>query len=220
MSAHGWEPRLVSLESIMRSEMTPPGGGDGDGGDPGGQGGDPELPTAEELDLNRAEIMWVVSCFVSSEEADEPTECEGCPSCTGEEPVEHGTIEAEVLHDYVLARIIDRVESEPDLLSRSIQAMREEAELDPGILSELGPLEADSGVVRQVNKLSRATVTTSTDIEPEAFRLAALYFIHCISIGGPSLPLDEQVSIVWRVPEPESMPCQRVRSSGGPATGA
>ncbi|MFD5714347.1 hypothetical protein ACFWHW_28930 [Streptomyces pharetrae] len=134
--------------------------------------------------------------------------------------MEHANIEADVLHDYVIARIVDRVESEPDLLRCSIQAMREEAELDPEILSELGPLEADRSVVRQVNKLSRATVTKSTDIEPEAFRLAVLYFIHRINIGGPSLPLDEQVRIVWRVPEPESTPSQRVRNGGAPATRA
>ncbi len=218
MSAQGWEPYLVSLESLLRSEMAPPGGGDGDGSDSGSQWGDPDLSTAEELELNRAEIMWVVSCFVSSREADEPTECEGCLSCTGEEPVEHGSIEADVLHDYVIARIVERVESEPDLLRRSIQAMREEAELDPEILSELGPLEVDSSAVRQVNKLSRATVTKSTDIQPEAFRLAVLYFIHCIYIGGPSLPLDEQVRIVWRVPEPESVPFRGTRNSDGSAT--
>jgi hypothetical protein len=56
------------------------------------------------------------------------------------------------------------------------------------------------------------------DIEPEAFRLAILYLIHCIYVGGPSLPLDEQVRIVWRIPEPESTPSQRVRNSGAPGT--
>ncbi|WP_328707417.1 DUF4365 domain-containing protein [Streptomyces sp. HF10] len=95
------------------------GRGDGDGSDPGSQWSEPDLPTAEDLELNRAEIMRVVSCFASSQEADEPTECEGCPSCTGEEPMEHGNIEVDVLHDYVIARIVDRIESEPDLLSRS-----------------------------------------------------------------------------------------------------
>ncbi|WP_236576748.1 hypothetical protein [Streptomyces sp. HF10] len=65
--------------------------------------------------------------------------------------------------------------------------MREEAELDPEILSELGPLEADSSVVCQVTKLSRATVTKSTDIGPKAFGLAVLYFIHRVHIGGASL---------------------------------
>ncbi|MFE1308533.1 hypothetical protein [Streptomyces sp. NPDC058755] len=40
------------------------------------------------------------------------------------------------------------------------------------------------------------------DIEPAAFRLAVHYFIRHIHVGGPSLPLDEQVRIVWRVPEP------------------
>ncbi|MET9778890.1 hypothetical protein ABZ023_32345 [Streptomyces sp. NPDC006367] len=108
----------------------------------------------------------------------------------------------------------------PDLLRRPIQAMREEAGPAPEILSELGPLEADSSVVREVSKLSRATVTKAAGIRPEAFRPAVLHFIHCVYVGGPSLPLDEQVRIVWRVPEPESMPFQRVRNSGDSAARA
>ncbi|UYB45109.1 hypothetical protein SLV14_004234 [Streptomyces sp. Je 1-4] len=72
----------------------------------------------------------------------------------------------------------------------------------PDIVAELGSLETDPRVVRQVNRLSRATVETVDDIEPEAYRLAILYLIHRIYVGGPSLPLDEQVRIVWRIPEP------------------
>ncbi|MFF4828700.1 hypothetical protein [Streptomyces sp. NPDC001312] len=55
-----------------------------------------------------------------------------------------------------------------------------------------------------MNKLGRATVATIDDIEPEAFRLAVHYLIHRIYIGGPSLSLDEQIRIVWRIPEQES----------------
>ncbi|MDF2270979.1 DUF4365 domain-containing protein [Streptomyces coacervatus] len=220
LSAHGWERYLVSLESLMRSEIPPP--EDGSGSGPGGQWGDPDLSTAEDLELSRSEIMWVASCFISTQEADEgpeddlveAAECEGCPSCTGEEPVEHANIAADVLHDYVIARIVDRVEAEPDLLRRSILAMREEAELEPEIIAELGPLEADPRVVRQVNRLSRATVTTADDIEPAAFQLAILYFIHRIYIGAPSLPLHEQVRIVWRIPEPTTSG----RTAGKPAS--
>ncbi len=108
-----------------------------------------------------------------------------------------------MIHDYVLARVLDRIEAEPDLMERSVLAMREDGELAPEIVAELSPLETEPRIVRQVNKLSRATVTTVDDIEPEAFRLAVLYLIHRIYVGGPSLPLDEQVRIVWRIPEPE-----------------
>ncbi|MFD1828739.1 DUF4365 domain-containing protein [Streptomyces desertarenae] len=201
LSTQDWEPVLVSLESLMRSEIPIP----GEGGSSGPA--DPDLWTAEDLELSRAEIMWVASCFFSTRQADEgpeddpvgPVECGGCPSCTGEE---HGRIEADVIHDYVLARILDRIEAEPGLMQRSILAMREDGKLEPEVVAELGPLEAEPRIVRQVNKLSRATVATLDDIEPEALRLAILYLIHRIYVSGPSLPLDKQVRIVWRIPEP------------------
>jgi hypothetical protein len=87
-------------------------------------------------------------------------------------------------------------------MRRSILAMREDGELGPEIVAELGPLETEPRLVRQVNRLSRATVSTVDDMEPGAFQLAVLYLIHRVYIGDPSLPLDEQVRIVWRIPEP------------------
>lgn len=122
-----------------------------------------------------------------------------------------------MIHDYVLARVLDRIEAEPDLLERSILAMREDGELAPETVAELSSLETEPRIVRQVNKLSRATATTMDDIEPEAFQLVILYLIHRIYVGGPSLPLDEQVRIVWRIPEPESTASEGVRNSGVPA---
>ncbi|WP_411088420.1 DUF4365 domain-containing protein [Streptomyces sp. 061-3] len=208
LSAHDWEPALVSVESLLRTELPEPEDGGVDAR--AVRWDDLDLPSADDLDLSRSETMWVLSCFISTQQADEESEdligasCEGCPSCTGEEPKEHGNIEADVLHDYVITRILDRIEAEPDLLHRSILAMREDAELEPEIVAELGPLEADPRIVRQVTKLSRATVATVNDIEPEAFRLAVHYLIRRIYISGPSLPLDEQVRIVWRIPEPET----------------
>ncbi|WP_405845529.1 hypothetical protein OG528_17800 [Streptomyces platensis] len=205
LSAQGWDPFLVSLESLMRSELPMPEDGSASGA------ADPDLWTAEDLELSASETMWAAACFISTRQADEgpeddfvgPIACEGCPNCTGEEPMEHGSIAADVIHDYVLARILDRIEAEPDLMQRSILAVREDGELEPGIVAELGPLETEPRIVRQVNKLSRATVATVDDIEPEAFRLAILYLIQRIYVGGPSLPLDEQVRIVWRIPAPE-----------------
>jgi hypothetical protein len=116
---------------------------------------------------------------MSTRQADEenlgPAECEGCLSCTGEEPREHGSIAADVIHEYVLDRVLTRLEAEPDLLQRSVLSMRE-----------------DDG------------------LEPEALRLAVLYLIRQVYVGGPSLPLDEQVQIVWRIPEPPpAMPVEK-----------
>ncbi|MFE7591242.1 hypothetical protein ACFU6K_17745 [Kitasatospora sp. NPDC057512] len=174
---------------------------------------DHDLSSAEDLELSRPELMWVASCFMSTRQADEESEavfgsdeCEGCPSCTGEEPVEHGNIAADVLHRYVIDRVVTRFEVEPDLLQRSISAMREDGELEPELVAELGPLEADPHTVRQVTKLSRSTME---DLGPEAFRLAVLYLIRRIYIGGPSLPLDEQVRISWRIPEPGCEPAAK-----------
>ncbi|SDT68925.1 protein of unknown function [Streptomyces sp. TLI_053] len=204
-SALDWEPYLVSLASLMRSEMPPPNlGTDDETVDRLWH--DPDLSTAEELELSRPEIMWVASCFMSTRQADEESEdldgldeCDGCPECTGEEPAEHGKIAADVLHEYVIDHVLARIEAEPDLLRRSISAMREDGRIDPEIVAELGPLEADPHIVRQVMKLSRATVE---DLEPDAFRLAVLYLIRRVYVGGPSLPLDQQVRIDWRIPEP------------------
>ncbi|MER5629557.1 DUF4365 domain-containing protein [Streptomyces nitrosporeus] len=201
LSTQEWRPAWVTLESLMRSELQlsePPDGFDAP---------DIDLLTAEDLGLDRTELMWVAACFASTRQADEGpegefVECEGCPSCTGEEPSEHGRIAADVIHTYVLERILDRIDTEPDLVQRSIRAMREETDLEPNIVAELGTLETEPRIVRQVHKLSRATVESVDDIEPEAYRLASLYLIQRIYVGGPSLPLDEQVRIIWRIPEP------------------
>ncbi|MFD4407911.1 hypothetical protein ACFWPH_34680 [Nocardia sp. NPDC058499] len=197
LSTQDWEPALVSLESLTRAEFPMPevvrGGGIAES----------DLWTADDLGLSRYEVMWAAACFVSTRQADEepePVECEGCPSCTGEE---HADIEADLLHEYILARILDRIEVEPDLVHRSISAMRANCELEQTLVAELGPLESDPHIVRQVNKLGRARVARIDDIEPEAFRLAVIYLIDRIYIAGPSLPLEEQVRIVWRVPDPD-----------------
>lgn len=194
LSAQDWEPVLVSLESLVRSEL------------PkldevtGGEVRDPDLWTAEDLGMDRAEIMWAAACFISTGQVDEGpelSECEGCPSCMGQE---HANIEVSVADHYVLDRILDRIETEPDIVQRSIRAMREDSDLSPGLVAELGPLECEPRIVRQVNKLRRATVD---DIEPDALRLALIYLVRHVLIGGPSRPLDEQIRIVWRIPEPE-----------------
>ncbi|MCK1812928.1 DUF4365 domain-containing protein [Streptomyces sp. XM4011] len=100
LSAHDWEPVLVSLESLLRTEL--PEHDDGGGGTPAGPWDERDLPTADDLELSRSETMWLVSCFISTQQADDASEelieadqCEGCPSCTGEEPREHGSIEAD-----------------------------------------------------------------------------------------------------------------------------
>lgn len=113
----------------MRSELPSP------EGERDGEPADLDLWTAEDLSQSRSELMYAASCFISTRQADEepedglvgPVECDGCPNCTGEE---HGRIEADVIHDYVL----DRIEAEPDLMQHSIIAMREDDGLEPEIM--------------------------------------------------------------------------------------
>ncbi|MEX2975136.1 DUF4365 domain-containing protein [Streptomyces sp. C184] len=167
LSAQEWEPAWVTLESLMRSELSMPEEQNSR------EFPDPDLWTAEDLELSRSEIMWVAACFMSTRQADqgpgddlvEPMDCTGCPSCTGEAPEEHGRIEADVIHAYVLACILDRIEAEPDLIQRSILAMREETDLEANIVAELGSLETEPRVVRQVKdsagRLSRQWRTSS-----------------------------------------------------------
>jgi hypothetical protein len=202
LSAHEWDPFLVTLDSLMPSELPAPQDEADAAPPPVRSRSDADLATAEDLCLTRTEVMWVAACFISTRELDEDAfgseGCEGCPDCTGEELEEHGSIDAEVLEDYVIARIIERVEAEPDLLDRSISALRGDARLEAAFVAELGPLEADPRIVRQVIGLGRTTVD---DLDPDAFRLAILYLIDHIRVGGPSLPFDQQVRIVWRIPE-------------------
>lgn len=68
LSAQSWEPVLVSLESLMLSKLPRP--EDGRGGGPT----DPDLWTAEDLELSRSEIMWAASCFISTRQADDGPE--------------------------------------------------------------------------------------------------------------------------------------------------
>lgn len=79
LSAQGWNPAWVSMESLMRSELQTT---DVDLGP-----ADPDLCSAEDLELSRSEMMWVAACFISTRQADEgpegdliePAECGGVP---------------------------------------------------------------------------------------------------------------------------------------------
>jgi hypothetical protein len=106
-----------------------------------------------------------------------------------------------VLHEYVLTRILERIKAEPDLLRRSILARRADDEVPSKIIDEPGALESGPRLVRQLNDLDGATVATMAGIEPEPFRLVVTYLIRRVYVSGPSLPLHEQIRIVWRVPE-------------------
>ncbi|MFJ5608144.1 hypothetical protein ACIQCJ_01915 [Streptomyces sp. NPDC093221] len=91
-SALDWEPHLVTLASLMRSEMPPPDCGTDDGAATR-TWNDLDLSSADDLELSKPEIMWVAPCFMSAQQADEESddlfgseECDGCPSCGAKSP--------------------------------------------------------------------------------------------------------------------------------------
>jgi hypothetical protein len=101
----------------------------------------------------------------------------------------------------VIEQIFDRLEVEPELMACSIEALRHVADFDASSLSELRALESDPAVVAEVKSPSRESAESAPC---EALRLAIFYLIDRVYIGAPSLPLVEQIRIVWRVPESEA----------------
>jgi hypothetical protein len=115
-----------------------------------------------------------------------------------EDNSDHACIDAEYADDFVMEQILDRLEVEPDLIPRSVQALRRTAGLRVEIAAELSTLEAEPDIVAEAMSIDRETVGT---MSYEAVRLVLFYLVDKIVVGSPKLPLDEQITITWRVPE-------------------
>lgn len=157
------------------------------------------VPTVGDVILNMPEAVWLTACFAATHWARmaefESQEMEGVEAAH----VDHAYIGADILEDYVLEQIVDRLEVENEIMARSIEALRATSGFDPGFLDELGTLESNPDVVRQATALTRTNVA---QVSPEGLRLAIFYLIDRILVGAPSLPVNEQVTIRWRVSEP------------------
>nr|WP_134122670.1 DUF4365 domain-containing protein [Kribbella kalugense] len=206
-----WEPEIITAESLRLN------GGLAER--LGRDESDPALrdllnvPIVGDVILDLSEAMWLAACFSATRwsrtfEVAEP-ESDQADSA----PVEHACIDAEFADEFVLEQILDRLELEPDLIVRSIAALRSAGDLDLEIVGELSVLEADIEVVEEAMALSRDTVDEVAD---DSLRLVFLYVLDRVMVGRPSLPLDEQLTIVWRVPELECLP--NTYMSGRPAT--
>ncbi len=108
----------------------------------------------------------------------------------------HASIDADLLDGYVIEQILRRLESEPGIVARSAVALDHVGELDDEITEEVEELEADPAVLQDV---IRATRESWDDLGPGAHRLLVHYLLDRVVIGSPDAPLDEQVSIHWRV---------------------
>ncbi|WP_159029238.1 hypothetical protein [Streptomyces viridochromogenes] len=118
-----------------------------------------------------------------------------------DEETEHAEIEADVLHDYLSRAIVRRLAKEPSLLARSINVLRETESVVPEVLANVQELESDAAVLREA---ITASPDTWDDLSYESHRLVIYYLVEQVRVLGPSVPLDEQVTIIWRVPEPSA----------------
>lgn len=190
-----WEPRLITPDSLrFTGGLTERIGAE----IPKGLRSLADVPNVGDMILNLPEALWLAACFSATNWARDFMDDDGFEDDEGSE---HACAEAEVADDYVIEQILDRLEIEPELMARSIEALRNVADFDVNSLNELGALESDPAVVAEVTSLSRASVESASF---EALRLAIFYLIDRVSIGVPSLPLVEQIRIVWRVPESDA----------------
>jgi hypothetical protein len=180
-----WEPRIITPDDLSLSEEFVFTSKDGKS---------IGIPLVGDTILSFSELLWLASCFSSTRWAREYV----APEDADASQDEHGSIDADVADQYIIEQILDRLEVQPGLLEESIKEMHRSARIDVGMLDELGQLESDSKVVREVMSLSRTNVQ---EISFEALRLALIYLVDRIYIGSPSLPIEQQINIVWRVPE-------------------
>ena len=193
-----WEPRLITPDSLrFAGGLTERLGTETEM--PEGLRSLADVPTVGDVILNLPEAMWLAACFSATRWARDVTD--DAEDFEDDEGFEHACIDAEVADDYVIEQILDRLEVEPELMARSIEALRNAADFDASSLSELGALESDPAVVAEVKSLSRESAESASF---EALRLAIFYLIDRVYIGAPSLPLAEQIRIGWRVPEPDA----------------
>jgi hypothetical protein len=110
---------------------------------------------------------------------------------------DHAETPVEVLDRYVAKVIDERLEREPNVLVRSMAALRAAEPVDQETLDEVFELESDPEVLAEAIGLTSGGWDSISD---NGRRLVVRYLIDSIVVGAPHLPLDEQVTINWRVP--------------------
>lgn len=110
------------------------------------------------------------------------------------------TDEAYEAFQYSSEQILRRLGAEPNLLQRSIAAMRADKTLTAEDRTEMLRVESDLALMREV-----MTVTPETwhEVSEEAHFVVFMYLVKEGSTAGrPNLPPAQRFKITWRVPEP------------------
>ncbi|GLY06297.1 DUF4365 domain-containing protein [Actinoplanes sp. NBRC 101535] len=170
----GWAPEYVGPEMLCLDVL------------PGHPGFGP-VPRIGETILDLSEITWLTACFSATAWARQ------------EAPDGHADIRAEVADNYVSQRIIRRLDTEDGLLIRAEAAFQEALKSDPGLVTRQD-LSLEDAAIR--DEAVSACGQTWWDMSHEARVLVLAYLIGSVFIGAPSMPIAEQIRIVWRIPLP------------------
>jgi hypothetical protein len=108
----------------------------------------------------------------------------------------HASIPADEADAFVGEKILQRLDSEPDLIRRVQQATQDMGDLDPGLAAERTELEANQHTLEAALAASRTTWPVLSD---DAKRLVILYLIKRVTVGEPWLPLEQQIQVTWRL---------------------
>ena len=107
--------------------------------------------------------------------------------------------EAYEAFQYSSEQILRRLRAEPNLLQRSIAAMRADATLSSEERAEMLRVESDLSLMREVMMV---TPETWDEISEEAHLAVFMYLVReGKTVGRPSLPPAQRYQITWRVPE-------------------
>ncbi|WKE72066.1 hypothetical protein [Streptomyces sp. WP-1] len=113
---------------------------------------------------------------------------------------ESEAMEARAAFQYCCAQIRRRLGTEPNILQKSILAMRADTTMDRDDRAEMLENEADPALIREV-----MTVTPETwdDVSEQAHHMVFGYLVKEVTaVGRPGLPPAKRFRITWRVPEP------------------
>jgi hypothetical protein len=108
----------------------------------------------------------------------------------------HASIPADEADAFISERILQRLNSEPDLIRLAQQAAQVMGDLDPELAAELTEHEANQHTLEAALAASRTTWPVLSD---DGKRLVILYLIKRVTIREPWLPLEQQIQITWRL---------------------
>lgn len=102
--------------------------------------------------------------------------------------------------DFACDQIVRRLDTEPNLLARSISAFREDDSVDEETRQQVAEAESDMSLMREVMTISPESWE---EVSEEAHWLVYTYLVkEGMTVGNPGLPAEQRFRITWRIPEP------------------